>query len=204
MNKWLGRFNNRSLQMAKTKWGVTGLFVCAFADASFLPMLAPVFFLALALINTAKTYRYAIIAILGTFAGALAGYAIGHFAWFKTDGELTGLSEFMLAYIPGFTSSSYDKIHIFFDKWNIWILSLASFLPIPYKYFSISSGVFDINLILFSSVTLTVQTIKFLLLGLLIKRLGPEVKKLLEFNLKPAIIIVLTFIAIIVAVTKVF
>jgi membrane protein YqaA with SNARE-associated domain len=204
MNKWLKSINVRNLQLAKTKWGVSVLFVCAFADASFFPMLAPVLFLALVLIDITKTYRYAIIAISGTFAGALAGYAIGHFAWFRTDGELTGLSEFMLAYIPGFTSSSYDKIHIFFDKWDIWILSLASLLPIPYKYFSISSGVFDINLILFSSVTLAVQTIKFFILGLLIKRLGPEVRKLLEFNLKPAIIIVLTFIAIIVVATKVF
>jgi membrane protein YqaA with SNARE-associated domain len=167
-------------------------------------MLTPVFFLALSLFDISKTYKYAIFAIAGTCAGALAGYSIGHFAWFRTDGELTALSEFMMTYIPGFTSNSYDKIHIFFDKWDIWILSLASSLPIPYKYFSISSGVFDINLIIFVSTTLVGQTLKFFLLAMLIKRLGPEVRRLLEIDWKPVIIITVAFVAMIVVVTKVF
>jgi membrane protein YqaA with SNARE-associated domain len=35
-------------------------------------MIATVFFLAVSLLNITKTYRYAIIAIAGTFAGAIA------------------------------------------------------------------------------------------------------------------------------------
>lgn len=204
MNKWLSRLNDRRLQLANTKWGIVVLFISAFADASFFPMLAPVFFLALSLLNINKTYRYAIIAIAGTFAGALAGYSIGHFAWFKTDGELTALSEFMLTYIPGFTASSYDKIHIFFDKWDVWILSLASALPIPYKYFSISSGVFNVNIFIFCCITLAVQTLKFFLLAFLINKIGHRVKKLFDYNWKPIIIMVSVSIAIAMIVIKVF
>jgi membrane protein YqaA with SNARE-associated domain len=204
MNKWVTRLNDRRLQLAETKWGVWVLFICAFADASIFPMMAPVFFLALSLLNTTKTYRYAIFALAGTFAGSLAGYSIGHFAWFKTDGELTGLSEFMLTYIPGFTSSSYDKIHIFFDKWDAWILSLASVLPIPYKYFSISSGVFNVNIFLFCGTTLIGQTLKFFLLALLINKIGPRVKKLFEYNWKPIIIMATVSIALAIIVIKVF
>ena len=204
MNKWLSRLNERCLQLAKTKWGVLVLFICAFADASFFPMFAPVFILALSLLNITKTYKYAIIAIAGTFAGALAGYSIGHFAWFKTDGELTALSEFMYTYIPGFTSSSYDKIHVFFDKWDVWILSLASVLPIPYKYFSISSGVFNINIFMFCCITLVGQAIKFVLLALLIKKIDHRVKKVFEYNWKPIIIMVSVSITIAMIVIKVF
>jgi membrane protein YqaA with SNARE-associated domain len=204
MNKWLSRFNEKRLQLAKTKWGIPVLFICAFADASIFPMFAPVFFLALALLNITKTYRYAFIAVAGTFAGAIAGYSIGHFAWFKTDGELTALSEFMMTYIPGFTSASYDKIQIFFDKWDIWILSLASALPIPYKYFSISSGVFNINIFMFCCITLVGQTLKFFLLAFLINKIDHRVRKLFEYNWKPIIIMVSVSVAIAMIVIKVF
>ena len=204
MNRWLSKLNDRRLHLAKTKWGVWVLFICSFADASFFPMFAPVFLIALSLLNNTRTYRYAIYAIAGTFAGALAGYSIGHFAWFRTDGELTGLSEFMLTYIPGFTASNYDKIHIFFDKWDIWILSLASMLPIPYKYFSISSGVFDVNIFMFCCTTLIGQALKFFLLAFLINKIGPGIKKLFDYNWKPIIIMVSVSIAVALIVIKVF
>jgi membrane protein YqaA with SNARE-associated domain len=204
MNKWQNRINEKRLQLTKTKWGVWVLFISAFADASLFPMMAPVFFLALSLLNTGKTYRYAVFAIAGTLAGAMAGYSIGHFAWFKTDGELTGLSEFMLTSIPGFTSSGYDKIQIFFDRWDVWILSLASFLPIPYKYFSISSGVFNVSILIFCLTTIIGQILKFFLLALLINKIGPRVNKLFEYNWKPVVIMVTVSIAVAIIATKVF
>ena len=204
MKTWVRKLTERWLQLSKAKWGSLLLFICAFADASIFPMFAPVLLVALALSDITKTYKYSLIAIAGTFTGALAGYSIGHFAWFKTDGELTALSEFMLTYIPGFTANSYDKIHVFFDRWDIWILSLASSLPIPYKYFSISSGVFNLNILLFGIVTLIVQSLKFLVLGFLINKLGTKVKRLMEINWKPVIIIAVASIALILIVTKIF
>jgi membrane protein DedA with SNARE-associated domain len=83
-------------------------------------------------------------------------------------------------------------------------LFIASVLPLPYKIFSISSGVFDINIFIFCITTLISQGIKFFLLALLIIKLGPEVKKLLEFNLKPIAIIATACIAIVIVAIKLF
>jgi membrane protein YqaA with SNARE-associated domain len=204
MNNWFKKFHTWSLQWANTKWGPWSLFICAFADASFLPLPTPMFFLALALLNIKKTYKYALFATLGTLSGAIAGYSIGHFAWINMHGEFTGLAQFLFNNIPGFSEEIYDKIHILYSKWDFWILFIASSLPLPYKIFSISSGVYDINIFIFCIATLISQGIKFFLLALLIIKIGPEVKKLLEFNLKPIAIIATACIAIAIVAVKVF
>ena len=204
MNNWLKKLHIWSLQWANTKWGTWSLFICAFADASFLPLPTPMFFLALALLNITKTYKYALFGTLGTLSGAIAGYSIGHFAWLNMHGEFTGLAQFLFNNIPGFSEEIYNKIHILYSKWDFWILFIASFLPLPYKIFSISSGVFDINIFIFCIATLISQGIKFYLLALLTIKLGPEVKKLFEFNLKPIAIIATACIAIAIVAIKVF
>jgi len=82
-------------------------------------------------------------------------------------------------------------------------LFVASIIPVPYKIFSISSGVFDINVVMFCVATLVSQGIKFFLLALFIIKIGPEVKKLLEFKLKPIAIIATACLAIIIIVVKI-
>jgi membrane protein YqaA with SNARE-associated domain len=204
MKEVFKRLNNWILKWANTKWGVWALFLCAFADSSIIGLPTPILFLALALLNIKKAYKYALFGILGTLAGSIAGYSIGHFAWLDTNGEFTGLAQFMFNNIPGFSEAGYNKIHILYAKWDFWILFIAAALPLPYKIFSISSGVFDINLFIFCFATLISQGIKFFLLALMTIKLGPEVKKLFKFNWKPIAIIATASIAIAIVVIKIF
>jgi membrane protein YqaA with SNARE-associated domain len=203
MKEVFKRLNNWILKWANTKWGVWALFLCAFADASVFGLPTPLLFLALALLNIKKAYKYAFFGIFGTLAGSVAGFSIGHFAWLDTNGEFTGLAQFMFNNIPGFSEAGYDKIHILFAQWDFWILFIAAALPLPYKIFSISAGVFDINFLIFCLATLISQGIKFFVLALLTVKLGPEVKKLFEFNWKPIAIIATACIAIAIIVIKV-
>ena len=204
MKNWFKSLHIWSLQWANTKWGIWALVICAFADASFFGLPTPILFLALALLNIKKAYKYALFGTLGTLAGAIAGYSIGHFAWLNTDGEFTRLAQFLFNNIPGFSEAGYDKIQILYAKWDFWILFVATALPLPFKIFSISSGVFDINLLIFCIATLISQGIKFFLLAILTIKLGPEVKKLFEFNWKPVAIIATATIAITILIFKIF
>jgi membrane protein YqaA with SNARE-associated domain len=204
MKNWFKRLRVWSIQWANTKWGVWALFLCAFADASIFGLPTPMLFLALALLNIKKAYKYALFGMLGTLAGSVAGYSIGHFAWLDTNGEFTGLAHFMFNNIPGFSEDGYNNIHNLYANWDFWILFIAALLPLPYKLFSISSGVFDINFFIFCFATLISQGIKFFLLALMTIKFGPEVKKLLEFNWKPIAIIATACIAIAIVVIKIF
>jgi membrane protein YqaA with SNARE-associated domain len=204
MKEWYKRFHAWCLQWANTKWGVWALFICAFFDASIFGLPTPMLFFALVLLNIKKAYKYAFFGILGTLAGAITGYSIGHFAWLNINGEFTALAQFLINNIPGFSEAGYNKIHILYEKYDFWILFVAAALPLPYKIFSISSGVFDINLIIFCLATMVSQGIKFFLLALLTVKLGPEVKKLLEFKWKPIAIIATACIAITIVLIKIF
>jgi len=203
MRNWFRKLRIWSLQWANTKWGVWALFLCAFADASILGLPTPMLFIALALLNIKKVYKYALFGIFGTLAGAVAGYSIGHFAWLDMNGKFTGLAQFLINNIPGFSEAGYNRIHILYAKWDFWILFIAASLPLPFKIFSISSGVFDINILIFCFATLISQGIKFFLLALLTIKLGPEVKRLLVFNWKPVAIIATACIVIAIVVIKV-
>jgi membrane protein YqaA with SNARE-associated domain len=198
MKNWFKTIHVRSLHWAGTKWGAWALFMCAFADASFLPLPTPMFFLTLALLNKAKIYKYALFGTIGTSTGALAGYSIGYFAWLTPNGDFTGIALFMFDNIPGFSEELYIKSQTLYNTWDFWILFVAAFIPVPFKIFSITSGAFDINLLVFSIATLASQGIKFYLLALLIVKTGTAVKKLLEFNFKPIAIVATVCIALVI------
>jgi membrane protein YqaA with SNARE-associated domain len=204
MKKWFKSIQVWILQWANTKWGLWSLCICAFADASFLPLPTPLFFFALALLNISKTYKYALFGTLGTLFGAIAGYSIGHFAWITGNGEFTGFANFFFKNIPGFSEDIYSKIQYLYAKWDFWILFIAAALPLPYKVFSISSGVFDINIIIFCIATLVSQALKFFFLAFLTIKLGTEVRKLLKFNWKPIAIITTVCVALAIIAFKAF
>lgn len=204
MSKWVKSIHFWILQRTNTKWGAWILFGSAFADASVLGLPTPVFLLTFALINITKAYKYALFATLGMITGAMAGYAIGHFAWITLNGEYTGIANFFFNNIPGFSVDNYDKIHNLFEKWDLGILFLAAALPLPYKIFSISSGVFEVNIFIFCLATMISQGIKFFLLAILTIKLGPEVKKLFEFKLKPTVYVALGCSVIVFVIFKLF
>jgi len=189
MYNWIKKAKNWSLQWSTTKWSGWALFMCAFADASFLPLPTPLFFLTLALLNISKAYKYALIGTIGTMAGAIAGYSIGHFAWLNTNGEFTRIAHFVFDSIPGFSEVSYNKIQLQYAKWDFWILFVASLMPVPYKIFSISAGVFDINIFMVCIATLISQGAKYYFLALMAIKLGNRVKEWIQSRIVTAVLI---------------
>jgi membrane protein YqaA with SNARE-associated domain len=204
MKKWLKRIRAALMHWTTTKWGALVLFISALADASILPLPTPFIFLTMALIDIKKAYRYALICTVGIVLGSVAGYWIGEWAWMDSDGNFTKLANFMFNTIPGFSIESYNLIHIELERWNFWLLFVASFLPLPYNIFAITSGVFGINIYVFFIATIIGQASRFYLLAFLVKKLGPRVLKLLEFNKKPILLIALTCIVIAIIMIKVF
>ena len=196
MKNWFKIIHDWSLKWANTKWGGLALFICAFADASIFPLPTPMFFIALSLLNISKAYRFALFGTLGTMLGAIAGYSIGHFAWLNINGDFTGFAQFFIKNIPGFSEEVYSKIQIQFTKWDFWILFIGPFIPVPYKIFSITSGIFDINIFVFCFATLIGQGIRFYVLAFLLIKIGKDVIKLIEFNFKPVAISATVFIVI--------
>jgi len=204
MTSWLHRVRDWSLHWAGTKWASLVLFLCAFADASIFPLPTPLLFLSMTLLNTSKAYKYALIGTLGIFTGSIAGYALGHFLWVDAGGNFTKVAEFAFSHVPGFSRDVYEQIHVQFGHWDFGIIFIASFLPLPYNTFSIMSGIFNVNMLVFLLATLIGQTVRFYLLAVVVKLIGPQVKTLIYRKLKPVAIIITAVIVGAIIVSSVF
>lgn len=173
------------LSWADSRWGAMALFLIAFAESSFFPVPPDVLLIALCLGAVAKSFRYAMICTVGSVIGASAGYAIGFFLWQNTAGEFTAVADFFFRVIPGFTHEKFEEIRQLYNQYDFWVIFTAGFTPIPYKLFTITSGVFNINLPMFLIASVISRGLRFFLVAGLIWKYGAPIKVFIEkyFNL---------------------
>ncbi len=182
---WVKKLYNWVLSWALSPYGAMALFIFAFAESVFFPIPPDVLLIALALGAAAKSFRFALICTVGSVAGAFVGYGIGYYAWIAANGEFTQFAQFFFNNIPGFSFELFYGIKALFDKWDFWIIFTAGFTPIPYKVFTITSGVFDVNLTMFFIASVISRGARFFLVAYLIWKFGPSIKRFIEkyFNI---------------------
>ncbi|MEG1649715.1 MAG: YqaA family protein, partial [Rikenellaceae bacterium] len=172
------------LHWADTRWGVAALFILAFAESSFFPIPPDVLLIALCLGIPRRSFRYALIATMASVMGAVAGYTIGYYAWLS-NGEFTSFANFFFNNIPGFTHEIYNKISVWYEAYDFWVVFTAGFTPIPYKVITITSGVFNINFMVFIIASIISRGARFFLISALIWKYGTPIKSFINkyFNL---------------------
>lgn len=168
------------INWAKTPYGSAALFVIAFAESSFFPIPPDALLIALVIAVRTKAFRFAAICTAGSIIGALFGYAIGHFAWWNLNGGFTSLAVFFFNNIPSFTEETFFKIQSLYETYDFWIIFTAGFTPIPYKVFTIASGAFNINLIMFIVASIISRGARFFLVSFLLWKFGEAIKGFID------------------------
>lgn len=168
------------LHWADTKYGAVALFILAFAESSFFPIPPDALLIALVLGSQKKAFKFAAICTVASVAGALFGYAIGHFLWWTPTNEFTGIATFFFNNIPSFTPEAFYKIQSMYEQYDFWIIFTAGFTPIPYKIITISSGAFSINIIMFIVASVISRGARFFLVAFLIWKFGPQIKTFID------------------------
>lgn len=133
-------------------WYLAGL---SFAESSFFPVPPDVMLAPMSLAKTRQAWRYATITTLASVAGGIAGYAIGMFAFELVE---------PLLHSAGYWER-YELARSWFDTWGIWVVLLAGFSPIPYKVFTISSGVVGMAFLPFVIASLVGRGARFFLVS---------------------------------------
>lgn len=182
---WIKRLYHWVLSWADSKHGAIALFILAFIESIFFPIPPDILLIALALGASSKAFKFAFITTSGSVLGAFFGYAIGYYAWTSTDGSFTPFANFFFNNIPGFSVELFNDIKRLFVEWDFWVIFTAGFTPIPYKVFTITAGVFDINLFMFFIASLISRGARFFLVAFLIWKYGPSIKRFIDkyFNL---------------------
>lgn len=156
--------------------GIWALFILAFCESSFFPIPPDVLLIALAVGAPEKSFRFALIASLGSVLGGILGYIIG---W-----QFMGIAGDKIIAFYGL-GHQVDYIATLFRQWDAWAVAIAGFTPIPYKLFTISAGAFDVNFSVFIISSAISRTLRFALVAGMIYYLGEGIKVFIEkyFNL---------------------
>ena len=150
---------------------VRTLFVIAFAESSFFPIPPDVLLIPLAIGNPRRALRFAALCTVGSSLGALLGYFLG-LEFYEVIGQ-----RIVAFYSAG---EQYERVQALYQQWDVVAIALAGFTPIPFKIFTITAGVFKINLITFTIVVVLSRGARFFLLGGLIWRFGPNIQNFVD------------------------
>lgn len=171
---------NWVLSWAETPYGPIALFILAFAESSFFPIPPDALLIALILGSKTKAFKFAFNCTIASVLGALLGYAIGYFLWWTPDSQFTSIAMFFYNNIPGFTEQLFFDVQGMYKQYDFWIIFTAGFTPIPYKVITISSGAFDINLIMFIIASVISRGARFFLVAALLWKYGETIKAFID------------------------
>lgn len=177
------------MSWADGRHGTTALAGLAFAESSFFPVPPDVLLIALGVARPQRAYVFALVCTVASVTGGLAGYAIGALGWEATQ-------DFFFQWVPGFTREVFARVQGYYDEYGFAAVLIAGFTPIPYKVFTIASGVFGMNLPAFALASVVSRGLRFFIAAWLITRYGSQVRAVIEDNFN---LMTVVFVALVVA-----
>ena len=116
-------------------------------------------------------WLYCIMAAAGSAVGGLLPYGLG-----RAGGEL-----FLLKRI---NRQRFDQIRNHFERQEFLAMAIPSMLPppTPWKAFAFAAGVFEMRIVLFMLAVFTGRLIRWLVLSLLVVKLGPGAVQIVEHH----------------------
>ena len=173
---FLKKTYNWTLEKAQHKNAKWYLSLISFAESSFFPIPPDILLIPMALASKANAIFYAFICTLFSVLGGILGYAIGYFFY-----NSVGI------YIVDFyhLENSFNIFESSYKEFGILIVLGAGITPFPYKFITIASGVFGLNIFLFIIVSIIGRGLRFYLIAILLYFFGEKIKLIIDkyFNI---------------------
>jgi len=171
----LNKLYQKSLELAAHKSSKIFLAIISFIESSFFPIPPDVMIVPMVMAKKKDYLKIFLIATLFSTLGGLLGYFIG--SYFLD----VGMS------VVGFYGYE-DKVLNLKNSLNmgtglyIWLatLFLAGFTPLPFKVFTITSGMIGFNLFIFFFICLISRGLRFFIVSYLSFKLGDKFDKFMQ------------------------
>ena len=181
---FLKRLYNWTLDKANHKNAKWYLSLISFAESSFFPIPPDILLIPMALASKARALFYAFMCTLFSVLGGILGYAIGYFFY-----NSVGI------YIVDFyhLENSFNIFENYYKEFGILIVLGAGITPFPYKFITIASGVFGLNIFLFIIVSFIGRGLRFYLIAILLYFFGEKIKLIIDkyFNILTIVFFIL-------------
>jgi membrane protein YqaA with SNARE-associated domain len=191
----LRRLYDWALSLAARKSAEWWLAFIAFVESSVFVIPAEVLFVPMGLARPERVWRYAVIATVGSVAGGVFGWFLGHYAYeyiarpmLEFYGSLAKFEE-----LRSQASGSFEFLVL------ILVTSSLAHLP-PMKVVSIASGAIGVDLWLFVISCVVARGARFALMAWLLRRYGEPIREFIEKRLgllaaAAAVALILLFVA---------
>lgn len=164
-----------TMQQADSPHAVPALFLVAFLESSLFPIPPDVLLIPMVMARPERGMWMAGICTLGSALGGAFGYLIGQ-TFMPVVGE--AILQFYGA------EERFEQLSELFLQYDVWIVFIAGFSPIPYKLFTIAAGLFGSPFLLFFLVSILSRGARFFLVAGLLKWGGERLRLLVEKHLE--------------------
>ncbi len=148
------------IQWSRHPRAVWFLAVNSFVESVFWPIPPDVMLAPMCLAHPQRAWRYALVAAVSSALGGLAGYLLGY--WLFDVAVLPAIE--LLGY-----QEKFELIKQWFERWDVWVVFLAGFSPIPYKLFTVTAGMMQMALLPFMLASIISRSARFFLVASLMK-----------------------------------
>jgi len=169
----LRRLYEWTLHWADTPYGLPALFIISFAESSFFPIPPDVLLLALCFARPQKWYLYAFWCTVASVLGGVFGWYLGLGFWYLVD-------DLFFQVVPGFTPEIFALVQTKYQENAFLAILTAAFTPIPYKVFTIASGVFSVSVVTVILASIVGRGARFFLVCGTVRFFGPLIKPYVE------------------------
>ncbi len=161
--------------------------IISFFEAIFFPIPPDFILIAILASNKAKRWAYySAITSIFSVLGGMVSYFIG-FLFFDTLGQkIIDLYHF---------GDWFESTKALFQENAFWAVLVAAITPIPDKLFNLLAGLFKINPLIFLVAYFIARSVRFFLVGLIMKIFGVRVARIIYRHLTIFLILALVVIA---------
>ena len=181
---FLKKTYNWTLEKAQHKNAKWYLSLISFAESSFFPIPPDILLIPMALASKARALFYAFMCTLFSVLGGILGYAIGYFFYNSVGIYIVDLYHL---------GNSFNIFENYYKEFGILIVLGAGITPFPYKFITIASGVFGLNIFLFIIVSIIGRGLRFYLIAILLYFFGEKIKLIIDtyFNILTIVFFIL-------------
>lgn len=161
------------------KWGILGAGAVALLDSSTIPVPMDALIAVWVWQDQRHFWAYCVLAALGSAIGGLLPYALG-----RAGGEL-----FILKRV---NREHYERMKLRFEKQEFLAMAIPSAMPppTPWKAFVFAAGVFEMRVVPFMLAVFTGRMVRWLVLSLLVIKLGPEALGIVQHHALTGLLVV--------------
>ncbi len=163
--------------------GIWGLILNSFIESFFLVPPPDIVLIAMDVASPNKALYYAFICTIASALGGAVGYAIGYwggrpaFNWiFRKNGH-----------------EKFEAVEKLYNKYGTFAVFFSAFTPIPYKVFTIASGVLSMNFWKFMIASFFGRGLRFFIVSIVLMLFGETIKQYIEWVILGVTILIILF-----------